>query len=95
MINLILGFGSGVLAARLLGPEGLGEYAYALAIASVASIPVGLGLPTAVVRFLVAQGIPPDRLAATGFGAFQPLVPGNDEAAWRLNRRIEIKLTQR
>jgi len=48
-----------------------------------------------VVRFLVAQGIPPDRLAATGFGQFQPLVPGNDEAAWRLNRRIEIKLTQR
>jgi O-antigen/teichoic acid export membrane protein len=52
-LNLLLGFGSGVLAARLLGPEGLGQYAYALAIAGVASIPVGLGLPTALVRFLV------------------------------------------
>lgn len=48
-----------------------------------------------VVKFLIAQGIPPERLAATGFGEFQPLDPGGDEIAYRRNRRIEFKLTQR
>jgi chemotaxis protein MotB len=49
----------------------------------------------AVVEFLVAQGIPADRLAATGFGEFQPLDAANDEIAYRRNRRIEFKLTER
>jgi len=48
-----------------------------------------------VVKFLVEQGIPPERLAATGFGEFQPLDPGHDEIAYRRNRRIEFKLTER
>ncbi len=48
-----------------------------------------------VVRFLVSQGIPPARLAATGFGEFQPLEDGDTEAAYGKNRRIELKLTQR
>ena len=47
-----------------------------------------------VVEFLVEQGIPPDRLAATGFGEFQPLDDRRDEIAYRRNRRIEFKLTQ-
>lgn len=46
-----------------------------------------------VVKFLIDQGIPPERLAATGFGAQQPLDTGNSEAALRRNRRIEFKLT--
>ena len=50
---------------------------------------------TRVVRFLVKQGVPPDRLAATGFGEFQPLDPAEDEIAYRRNRRIEFKLTQK
>jgi chemotaxis protein MotB len=41
------------------------------------------------------QGLPPDRLAATGFGEYQALDPGNDEIAKRRNRRIELKLTER
>ena len=49
----------------------------------------------AVVKFMIAQGIAPNRLAATGFGEFQPLDPGDDEIAFRRNRRIEFKLTQR
>ncbi len=49
----------------------------------------------AVVQFLVKQGIPPHRLAATGFGEFQPLDDREDEIAYRRNRRIELKLTQR
>ncbi|MGB8273858.1 MAG: peptidoglycan -binding protein [Alphaproteobacteria bacterium] len=48
-----------------------------------------------VVRFLVSQGVAPERLAATGFGEFQPLEPGDDEIAYRRNRRIELKLSER
>ncbi len=48
-----------------------------------------------VVKFLVKAGIPANRLAATGFGEFSPLDLQKDEIAFRRNRRIEIKLTQR
>jgi chemotaxis protein MotB len=48
-----------------------------------------------VVRQLMAQGIPAERLAARGFGEFQPLDPGDSEEAYRRNRRIELKLTTR
>ena len=50
---------------------------------------------TSVVKFLTELGIPANRLAATGFGKFQPLDSRRGEAAYRLNRRIELKLTQR
>ncbi len=49
----------------------------------------------AVVRYLTAQGIPPSRLAAAGFGEFQPLDPGTDPVARGKNRRIELKFDQR
>jgi chemotaxis protein MotB len=48
-----------------------------------------------VVKYLVDQGVPAERLAAAGFGEFQPLDPRNDEVAFRRNRRIEVKLTER
>lgn len=48
-----------------------------------------------VVRSLIDQGVPANRLAATGFGEYQPLDARNDEIAYRRNRRIELKLTQR
>ncbi|MCK6442834.1 peptidoglycan -binding protein [Elstera cyanobacteriorum] len=48
-----------------------------------------------VVRFMIDQGVPADRLAATGFGEFQPLDPRDDDTARRRNRRIEFKLTER
>ena len=48
-----------------------------------------------VITFLVEQGIPAIRLAAAGFGQFQPLDGGTDEVAFRRNRRIELKLTER
>jgi chemotaxis protein MotB len=44
-------------------------------------------------KFLVSQGIPPERIAVAGFGEFQPLDDREDEIAYRRNRRIEIKLT--
>ena len=49
----------------------------------------------AVVQYLVSKGVEPDRLAAAGFGEFQPIDPGTDEAAMARNRRIELKLTER
>jgi chemotaxis protein MotB len=48
-----------------------------------------------VVKRLIEAGVPPERLAATGFGEFQPLDPRDDEIAFRRNRRIEFKLTER
>ena len=48
-----------------------------------------------VTKQLIALGVPPHRLAPTGFGEFQPLDPRNDEIAYRRNRRIELKLTER
>ena len=50
---------------------------------------------TSVVRVLAREGIPPQHLAAAGFGEFQPLEPGDDPSAYARNRRIELKLTQR
>jgi chemotaxis protein MotB len=50
---------------------------------------------TAVVKYLISQGIPADRLAATGFGEFQPIDPGRTEEAYQKNRRIEFKFTER
>jgi len=48
-----------------------------------------------VVRYLIAQGVPAERLAAAGFGEYQPIDPGADVAARARNRRIELKLDQR
>jgi chemotaxis protein MotB len=50
---------------------------------------------TAVVKYLISQGIPADRLAAAGFGEYQPIDPGSSEEAYAKNRRIEFKLTER
>jgi chemotaxis protein MotB len=48
----------------------------------------------AVVEFLIGEGIPPERLAATGFGQYQPLEEGDNPIAYSRNRRIEFKLTE-
>jgi chemotaxis protein MotB len=49
----------------------------------------------AVVQYLISKGMPPQRLAAAGFGEFQPIDPGTTEEAYSRNRRIELKLTER
>ena len=48
-----------------------------------------------VVKLLVAEGVPANRLAATGFGEFQPLDQGDGAQSFARNRRIEIRLTDR
>jgi chemotaxis protein MotB len=66
---------------------------------STARFPSNWELSTAraisVARFLVDQGIPADRVAASGFAEFQPLDPSDTAEAYRRNRRIEIKVTTR
>lgn len=49
----------------------------------------------AVVKYLVSRGVSPSRLAATGFGEFQPLDLGETPEALARNRRIELKVTER
>ncbi|MGA9334624.1 MAG: peptidoglycan -binding protein [Rudaea sp.] len=49
----------------------------------------------AIVKYLVVQGIPANRLSANGFGQFQPIDSADTPAAYAKNRRIEIKLTNR
>jgi chemotaxis protein MotB len=49
----------------------------------------------AVVKYLISRGVSPQRLVAAGFGEFQPIDPGNTEEAYKRNRRIELKLTER
>jgi chemotaxis protein MotB len=48
-----------------------------------------------VVQYLISKGVSPQHLVAAGFGEFQPLDTANTEEAFRRNRRIELKLTER
>jgi chemotaxis protein MotB len=50
---------------------------------------------TAVLRYLIEQGVPASRLAAAGFGEFQPVDNGTDDQSLARNRRIELKFDQR
>ncbi len=48
-----------------------------------------------VVKLLIAEGVPANHLAATGFAEFQPLEGGDTPEAYAKNRRIELRLTDR
>ncbi|MFL5255525.1 MAG: peptidoglycan -binding protein [Rhodopila sp.] len=48
-----------------------------------------------VVKLLIADGVPPEHLAATGFGQYQPFGPGDAPDAYAKDRRIELRLTDR
>ena len=49
-----------------------------------------------VVKYLIEDlGIPANRLAANGFGEFQPIALGNSPEALAQNRRIELKFTEK
>lgn len=49
----------------------------------------------AVAQILIAEGLPPNRVAATSFGDAQPIDPGDSPQALARNRRIELRLTDR
>src|SRR6202162_2345570 len=48
-----------------------------------------------VVQYLVSLGVPAQRLVAAGVAEFQPLNTAPTEDAYKRNRRIELKLTER
>src|SRR6201995_4074609 len=48
-----------------------------------------------VVQYLISLGVPAQRLVAAGFAEFQPLDTAQTEEAYKRNRRIELKLTER
>jgi chemotaxis protein MotB len=47
------------------------------------------------VQYLISKGVSAQRLVAAGFAEFQPLDTAQTEDAYRRNRRIELKLTER
>jgi chemotaxis protein MotB len=49
----------------------------------------------AVVQYLASKSIAPEHLVAAGFGEYQPIETGKSEDAYKRNRRIEFKLTER
>jgi chemotaxis protein MotB len=54
------------------------------------------GRALSVVKYLVErENVPPARLAAAGFGEFQPIDDGDSLEALARNRRIEFKFTER
>ena len=49
-----------------------------------------------VVRYMIDfLGLPPDRLAANGFGQYQPVTTADSPEARAQNRRIELKFTEK
>jgi chemotaxis protein MotB len=48
-----------------------------------------------VVKFFIQQGVPTDKLSANGYGEYQPISLGGSPEDLKLNRRIELKITQR
>jgi peptidoglycan-associated lipoprotein len=48
----------------------------------------------AVRSYLVAGGVDPGRITATGRGATRQFAAGNNEAAWQLNRRVDLAVAQ-
>ena len=47
----------------------------------------------AVRDYLVAGGIDPKRISTTGSGETRAFAPGEDEAGWQLNRRVDLTVT--
>ena len=68
--------------------SGLGEFANNWELSQARALSVVLYM----VNFL---GIPPERLAANGFGQYQPINSADTDEARAQNRRIELKLTER
>ncbi len=48
-----------------------------------------------VAQGLIDAGLPPERVMAAGFGEFHPIDRQENDDAYRRNRRIELKLTER
>ena len=49
----------------------------------------------AALQYLVDLGVPTGRMITVSFGEGSPAVQGNDESAWRWNRRVDFKVSRR
>ena len=68
--------------------SGLGQYADNWELSQARAL--------SVVRYMIdSLGLPPERLAANGFGQYQPVNSADTPAARAQNRRIELKLTEK
>ncbi|MGB5866147.1 MAG: peptidoglycan -binding protein [Sulfitobacter sp.] len=68
--------------------SGLGEFADNWELSQARAL--------SVVKYMSgALGIPPDRLAANGFGQYQPVSTADTDEARAQNRRIELKFTEK
>lgn len=47
-----------------------------------------------VLKYLVEQGVPPERISAAGYAEFQPVAPNDTEEGRRLNRRVDIVIVE-
>jgi len=54
------------------------------------NIALGEQRAKAVARLMKAQGVPARQLSIVSYGEEKPAVDGHDEAAWQLNRRVEL-----
>lgn len=50
---------------------------------------------TEIVKFLSSQGVSPERLAAVGYGEFQPVASNETEAGRAQNRRVAVMVAKR
>ncbi|GGY67439.1 flagellar motor protein MotD [Cellvibrio zantedeschiae] len=50
---------------------------------------------TEIVKFLASKGVAPERLAAVGYGEFQPLASNDTEAGRAQNRRVAVMVAKR
>ncbi len=44
----------------------------------------------AIKRYLIAEGVPPERISTLSYGEERPDDPGHGESAWSKNRRVEL-----
>ena len=49
----------------------------------------------AAMQYLIDLGVPRGRMITVSFGEGSPAVQGNDESAWRWNRRVDFKVSRR
>lgn len=54
------------------------------------NIALGEQRAKSVARMMEAQGVGPNQLELVSYGEEKPAVEGHDEAAWQLNRRVEL-----
>jgi chemotaxis protein MotB len=50
---------------------------------------------TELVKFIASKGVAPERLAAVGYGEFQPLASNDTEAGRAQNRRVAVMIAKR